>query len=62
MTSSKKVMRDSIEELSTLTDEFTKADIKKMSSIVDKVDASKTADGLREIRKSWDNLFSDTVK
>lgn len=43
MTQAKKVMKDSIDELATLSDEFTKADVKKMRAIMDKIDSSKTA-------------------
>ena len=62
MTHDKALLKNSIKEITSLTDEFTNADIKKMNGIMKVIDNAKTADDIWQARIKRDKLFSTSVK
>lgn len=57
-----KPLKDSVQELTTLTDEFTNAERKKIGGVLKKLDDVTNLDDVRSLRKEWDTYFSEAVK
>lgn len=55
-------LTSSFEELSSLTDEFTKSDIKKFDTVLDDIKKRRNLDDASSTRKGRDDMFSDSVK
>lgn len=57
-----KPLKDSVQELTTLTDEFTNAERKKIGGVLKKLDEVTNLDDVWGLRKERDTYFSDAVK
>ena len=57
-----KPLKDNIQELTTLTDEFTNAERKKIGRVLKKLDDVANLDDVRSLRKERDTYFSEAVK
>ena len=58
----KATVKSNLKELAENTDEFTKADIKKINWFSTRFNKIKNLDEFWNLRKEFDNMFSDTVK
>lgn len=58
----KRVIKDNIKELSSITDELSSADIKKLNKVIYDIDLTNNADDMWKSIQSFDDVFSDAVK